>query len=254
MSEKSLDNQPKKPRRVVAAIGLMLWVLVGFAAAQALITAVVFLLSRLGVPFAAVNNTILQTVFAALVYILTLAIVVGIPWWIRKYKTDKAELGLTRLPSWMDILLAPAGFVVYMLVTVIITSIITMVIPGFDIDQVQETGFGNIAYRYEFILAFITLVILAPIAEEILFRGYLYGKLRKYMPFWATALLTSLLFGLVHGQWNVAVDVFALSLVLCTLREITGSVWAGIILHTMKNGLAFYILFINPSIFNTMGG
>jgi uncharacterized protein len=254
MSEKLLDKKSSIQKRVPIVLGLLFWVVLGFVAAQVLITGVVFVLSRLGIPFQSVNQTVLQTIFAALVYIVTLAIVVGVPWWIRKIKTDKTELGLTRLPGWLDIGLAPAGFVIYTLATVAITSVVSQLIPGFDLNQVQETGFGNIAYRYEFMLAFVTLVVIAPIAEEILFRGYLYSKLRKYAPAWVAVILTSVLFGAIHGQWNVALDVFALSLVLCVLREITGSVWAGILLHMMKNALAFYVLFINPSLFNTMGG
>jgi membrane protease YdiL (CAAX protease family) len=98
------------------------------------------------------------------------------------------------------------------------------------------------------------LIIVAPVAEEVLFRGYLYGKLRKSVPVWAAIGIVSVLFGSIHGQWNVAIDVFALSIVLCVLREITGSIWAGILLHMVKNGLAFYILFINPAVLGTIGG
>jgi hypothetical protein len=71
---------------------------------------------------------------------------------------------------------------------------------------------------------------------------------------WAAIIITSLLFGAVHGQWNVAIDVFVLSLVLCSLREVTGNIWAGVLLHMLKNGLAFYLLFINPSLLHTIGG
>jgi len=60
------------------------------------------------------------------------------------------------------------------------------------------------------------------------------------------ALVTSLVFAAVHGQWNVAIDTFALSLVLCALREVTGTIWAGILLHMFKNAIAFYVLFIYP--------
>jgi membrane protease YdiL (CAAX protease family) len=58
---------------------------------------------------------------------------------------------------------------------------------------------------------------------------------------------TSVLFGLIHGQWNVGVDVFVLSMVACSLREVTGSIWAGILLHMLKNALAFYIIFVNTT-------
>ena len=88
------------------------------------------------------------------------------------------------------------------------------------------------------------LVIIAPIMEELLFRGWLYGKLRLKIPKVAAIVTTSLLFGLVHMQWNVGVNVFAMSVVLCALREVTGTIYAGILTHMIKNGVAFYLLFV----------
>jgi len=256
MSENSSNNIHRKPFSYTwqKVVGLLLWVAVGFIVAKAILTLVAFALSWTGISLELVNQSVLQAIFAALVYIVTLIVVLGVPWWIRKSRTSQEELGLTRLPSWLDIGLAPAGFIIYLIVTAIFTTIATALVPGFDITQSQETGFANLSSRYEYVLAFVTLVVLAPVAEEILFRGYLFGKLRKYLPAWVAIILTSVLFGVVHGQWNVGVDVFALSLVLCSLREITGSIWAGILLHMMKNALAFYLLFINPSLLNIMGG
>ncbi|HET8884113.1 MAG TPA: CPBP family intramembrane glutamic endopeptidase, partial [Candidatus Saccharimonadales bacterium] len=135
-------------------------------------------------------------------------------------------------------------------------------LPGFNAAEPQEVGFDNLNRQYEYLLAFATLVIIAPIAEEVLFRGYLYGKLRKSVPIWAAMIAVSLLFGALHMQWNdgflaglnVGIDVFVLSIVMCSLREVTGSIWAGILLHMLKNGLAFYFLFINPVLLNTIGG
>ena len=57
-------------------------------------------------------------------------------------------------------------------------------------------------------------------------------------------LLVSLLFGIVHLQWNVGVNVFAMSIVMCLMREITGTIHAGILMHMLKNGIAFYLLFV----------
>ena len=59
-----------------------------------------------------------------------------------------------------------------------------------------------------------------------------------------SAVLVSIVFGIVHLQWNVGVNVFAMSLVACALREYTGTIHAGILLHMIKNGLAFYYLFV----------
>ena len=96
----------------------------------------------------------------------------------------------------------------------------------------------------DFIMAFICLVVLAPLCEEIIFRGWLYGKLRFRMPALPAILIVSVLFGIMHGQWNVGVTVFAMSLGMCVLREFTGTIWAGVLLHMIKNGIAFYFLFV----------
>jgi len=151
-------------------------------------------------------------------------------------------------------LLAPAGFIIYLLCSGVVMYAVTQWVPGFNATQQQDVGFSNLAKQYELLLAFVALVIIAPVAEETLFRGYLYGKLRKSVPIWVAMLVTSALFGALHGQWNVGIDVFVLSLVMCTLREITGSIWAGILVHMIKNGLAFFILFIYPLLSHTIGG
>ena len=85
-----------------------------------------------------------------------------------------------------------------------------------------------------------------------IFRGWLYGKLREKMSesmseaasIVISSLLVSVLFGTIHMQWNVGLNVFALSLVMCGLREVTGTIYAGILLHMLKNGLAFYLLYV----------
>ena len=221
---------------------------------QLLLTAVMLGLNYLDVPIRGMNAAVLNTVVAACIYVLTLVLVIGVPWWVKKRSTTPDDLGLTRLPSWMDIGLAPAGFIVYFILSALLMYIIALVVPGFDLEQTQEVGFSNLSRYYEIMLAFVTLVVIAPFAEELLFRGYLYGKLRKSVPIWIAMIITSAIFGFVHGQWNVAVDVFVLSMIMCTLREVTGGIWAGILLHAIKNGIAFYLLFINPAFLTTIGG
>jgi membrane protease YdiL (CAAX protease family) len=229
----------------VMAIILPLWILFGLTLATLVTYALLYILNVVGISLAQIDGTVLDATLAAVVYALTIVFVVWLPQLFRRYVTTK-ELGLTRLPSWMDILLAPAGFIVYFIASSLIVYTASQLFSGFDMGQAQETGFQRLTQYYEYALAFVTLIIVAPLAEEILFRGFLYGKLRKRMPLWVAMLITSALFGLIHGQWNVGLDVFALSIVLCSLREITGSIWAGILLHMIKNSIAFFIIFIAP--------
>lgn len=235
------------------AVLFPIWVVIGFITASFLSSIILMLLPIIGINPDAINPAVLNSTVAAVMYVLTLLIVIGLPWLIKHKKTTLEDVGLDKLMSWLDIIITPVSLVIYLILTLLITLLATQLFPWFDVQQVQDTGFSQLNQRYEYILAFVTLVVVAPIAEETLFRGYLYGKLRKIIPFWVAILITSLLFGLAHGVWNVGVDTFALSIVMCLLREVTGGIWASILLHMTKNGIAFYLLFINPSLLTTIG-
>lgn len=220
------------------------WLVVSLGLAMAVVWTLLYLLTVMHVSFVGINTTILQSAIAAAIYLAAILIAVGLPWWL-KHETTLQDIGLSRWPSWGDIGLAPVGFIIYFIASGLLVYLASQII-GFDMSQVQETGFTRLSHVYEYALAFITLIVVAPLAEEILFRGFLYGRLRRRLPVWVSIIVTSLLFGAVHGQWNVGIDVFALSIVLCGLRETTGSIWAGILLHMLKNSVAFFIVFITP--------
>lgn len=222
------------------------WVTVAFIASNLMIAALLALLDWANIPLENyLRPNIVQTVVAVLIYSLTIGIVIYAPYRLR-LGTTMADLGLTRLPSWTDIGLAPVGFIVYSLLVAGALAAVVSLLPSFPIDQAQDIGFEAFGSRLDNLLAFVTLVVLAPFAEELLLRGYLYGKLKKHIPTVIAALATSLLFAFAHGQLNVGVDVFVLSLILCALRSITGSIWAGVLVHVIKNALAYYLLFVAP--------
>jgi len=241
-------------KKMWLALALPVWVLGSFILVQALLIFGIQALQWLGVSFAGINPIILNTAAGAIIYVLTIAMVIGLPWLVKKYKTTRAELGIDRPVHWLDFLLAPGGFIAYIIISGILVTLAGLFLHFIDLDQVQDTGFNGLSQSYEYALAFVTLVVVAPVAEEVLFRGYLLGKLRQHVSVWLSILITSALFGLVHFAWNVGIDVFALSIVLCLLRIYTKRLWPSIMLHMLKNGLAFYILFINPTFLSTLGG
>ncbi len=161
------------------------------------------------------------------------------------------ELGLKGLPTWTDLGLAPVGFVAYLLLAVGLTTVFSL-FPWFNAEEAQGVGFNVLSSNGDRLVAFLALVVIAPIAEEIIFRGWMYGKMRKslskktadWLGMTISIILTSLAFGIMHGQWNVGVNVFAMSVVLCGLREITGTAYSGIVVHMLKNGVAFYLLYV----------
>lgn len=167
--------------------------------------------------------------------LLSLAMqVIGFNWQSLGYRKSKQKY----------VLVVPLAFVGYLAVSASLTLLAQRLIPGFDVEQVQDIGFSDTRTTIELITAFVGLVVVTPVFEETIFRGMLFKGLRKQTPFWLSAGITSVLFAVAHGQLNVAVDTFALSLLLCFLVEKSGSIWPAILLHALKNGLAFMLLFI----------
>lgn len=242
-------------QRIGYAVLLPAWVFVSFMAVQLLLSGILIGLQYAGIDISGVlDNAIFSMSFSAIIYVLTLALVIGGPWLALKRKTTKEELGLQRSVAWKDLLIAPSGLITYFFITAVLTTIAMHTLLFIDFNQEQDVGFSGLTFQYEYVLAFLTLVVIAPVAEEVLFRGYLFGKLRAVIPTWVAVLIVSLLFGAVHMAWNVGIDTFALSIVLCLVTIISKSLWPAIMIHMMKNFIAFYFLFINPTLLTTIGG
>jgi membrane protease YdiL (CAAX protease family) len=178
------------------------------------------------------------------------AIVGSVLWFVRRKKGRWFDLGFRRSPQFKDVGWALGAAVVYF-AALLVASAFAQNALGVDVDQKQELGFDNVFTNSQKILAFISLVVLPPIAEEILFRGFLFSSLRRRVAFIWTALIVSGVFASLHLMqssqgvlWIAGIDTFILSMVLCYLRERTGNVWAGIFLHAIKNGLAFTFLYL----------
>lgn len=157
------------------------------------------------------------------------------------YGKKLRSIGFTKL-TWQFVAKALGAFVLYFLLSAILADAAHALIP-YNQEQPQNLGYHGLN-GLELVIAFIPLVILTPLAEESIFRGFMFTGFRRHVPFWAAALGVSAIFGLAHGQVNVGLDVFVLSMVSCYLRESTQSLWPSIFLHAIKNGVAFYLLYL----------
>jgi len=90
---------------------------------------------------------------------------------------------------------------------------------------------------------FILAVVFAPIAEELLFRGWIYTSLRAQFGFIAALLVSALTFALAHNEEThlYALVVFPIGLGLGVMREKSQSVQATIIFHAIFNTIAFVL-------------
>ncbi len=196
--------------------------------------------------------TLDQSAAAQFFYILLAeAIAVGcVMWVLRRRHLRLGSIGFSRRPKWRDIKWAALGFLVFYGLLFAVTAILSLLIPSFNINAPQDVGFNVLSSPLDRIIALVALVILPPLGEETLMRGYLYSGLRSRLKFWPAMLITSLLFGAahlstgVHGAlWAAGVDTFVLSLILVYLRERSGALYAPIMVHGLNNLVAFFAHF-----------
>ena len=89
------------------------------------------------------------------------------------------------------------------------------------------------------VMIIVSAVVLAPLAEEVFFRGLLQSMLRKYLrrP-WAAIMATSAFFAFVHAEYPTSMPaIFALSMVLGYNYERSGRLLAPILIHALFNGV-----------------
>jgi len=84
------------------------------------------------------------------------------------------------------------------------------------------------------------IVVAAAFAEELCFRGLLFGGLRERLPRFAAALLAGAIFGLLHASTGISAvpPLIAFGFILCLLYEKTGSIVPGMLLHMLNNSVA----------------
>lgn len=86
------------------------------------------------------------------------------------------------------------------------------------------------------------LILVAPFAEELFFRGFLYQAFRNSFGVLPGALLSAAIFGAIHLEFFKLVQLAILGVILALLFEKTGSLWSPIILHAVNNTLAYIYL------------
>ena len=82
-------------------------------------------------------------------------------------------------------------------------------------------------------------IVLAPLVEEVLFRGYLYTALRQCLPFLTTLILSAMAFALFHIENGILFVLFVLptGLLLGLARERSGSIALPLFIHALMNGV-----------------
>jgi membrane protease YdiL (CAAX protease family) len=152
------------------------------------------------------------------------------------YNEPLSLLGFTTKNIPKAVLYGIAGYTVTVLV---LTSISYPIEQRVGIDPTQRALAESSMVPSLVPLLLLSGAIVAPIAEEVVFRGYLYKAFReRFTPMYAIGL-NAALFSLLHFELRAALWLFILGVALAYVYEKTGNLVAPITLHMLNNTIAF---------------
>ncbi|AQT69562.1 CAAX amino terminal protease self- immunity [Anaerohalosphaera lusitana] len=96
----------------------------------------------------------------------------------------------------------------------------------------------------------VSVIVIIPIFEELLFRGLLQSSLVSYMGNWPGIAATSLIFAVLHANWTHWLPLFLLSCGFGYAYEKSGSLWRPIFMHMIFNGTNVAMLVFQPNLVN----
>jgi membrane protease YdiL (CAAX protease family) len=148
-----------------------------------------------------------------------------------------AQFGLRATPLWRAVGMALATMVAFYFLSAVWAAII-------DTGATDELpdSLGVERSTWALIAVCILVTVVAPLAEELLFRGYMFGALSNWRGVWPAAIITGVIFGGIHATGTdpeFLVPLMLLGFLLCLLRWRTGSLLPCIALHAVNNSIAF---------------
>lgn len=221
---------------IVASIGLMVYYLVTNVSSTGdnLEEAVADLDSMVNFVVGATSWILL---FSSIITILTLILI---------YKIKKRKVKEELLINGTKTINYLSAFLLGALCWFFNSAVLTLVSSaGLLEDQFSKTD-NILAPLLEgsFLIAFITVGIIAPIAEEFLFRGVVFNTLKKrFSPAW-TIVIQGVLFGIFHLNLVQGSYATLLGIVFGYVTYKTKSLWPAIIIHIVNNSMSFIITII----------
>ncbi|WP_409329590.1 CPBP family intramembrane glutamic endopeptidase [Trujillonella humicola] len=159
----------------------------------------------------------------------------------------RAAFGLDRVRrhDWLPWLV---GFCVIYACRTAVVFVAAVLSDGRALEESSNLPTGDLTLLGIVVLV-LAAVVLAPVTEELMFRGLLLRSFMRRMPFWPAALLSSLLFALFHvhqvqtllGAVTLALSVGVLGVGACFVVRITGRLAPAMMIHATYNALALVI-------------
>jgi membrane protease YdiL (CAAX protease family) len=153
-----------------------------------------------------------------------------------KGRVTAAHLGLRPARFWSSAAYVVAGYVLFLVIAAAWTSVM-----GVKDRESVAIDLGTRDSTAAFVLGGLLVCVVAPVCEELFFRGFLFGALRRH-GLVVAALVSGVGFGLAHvasSPIGFIVPLATLGIILALLYERTGSLYPPMALHALNNSIAF---------------
>jgi membrane protease YdiL (CAAX protease family) len=148
------------------------------------------------------------------------------------------HFGLRRTRFWPAVGWSVLGMVVFYVVAGAYSALL-----GPQPEQTVTEDLGLRQSTAYLVLGGILVVVIAPIAEEVFFRGFFYRALRTSLPISLAVLIDGAVFGVIHYTGPDSLTILpvlaVLGAIFCLIYERTGSLYPVIALHALNNTVAF---------------
>lgn len=151
-------------------------------------------------------------------------------------RVSAADFGLRPTRFWKSVGLIVAVWVGFLLLGAGWAALL-------DLDQQQDLPeeLGADGPLVNALAVVVLVTVVAPLGEELFFRGFFFGALRNWHGYWLAAIISGIVFGAIHvGSSPVGylVPLMIFGTGLCLLYEWTGSLYPAIALHAINNSIA----------------
>lgn len=139
------------------------------------------------------------------------------------------------------------GYFIYWVVMMVITNLMlefNVELPGFSMQESHMPLMGSSSI--EWVLSVLIMIVIAPIFEEIFFRGFIFKTMLERSRTWIAFLISGAIFAGIHFEFDTFMPLFFLGLILNWIFFETKSIYPGILFHIINNAIAlsleYYLL------------
>ena len=164
--------------------------------------------------------------------------------------------GLWGRVDWRRVAVAPVAVVIMWAFTLCLEGVVALLNDGKGYTEwigqfVEGDGKQEIITLFEtssdplvLVLMVVVACVGAPLAEEVIFRGYIYGVAKRFAGIPLAVVFSGLLFGAVHMNLAALLPLTILGIILALAYEYTGSLWGPIAIHFCFNAVTVVIQLI----------